>query len=90
VTSGATVDCTPTPNAPGAVEYESRFPGATFVTVNTQVALFATPAVTLTVSVIVVLLWTVPALARATSVVTQPVRASVAVDEKPPPVTVIG
>lgn len=36
------------------------------------------------------LLWTVPALARATSVVPQPERASVAVDEKPPPVTVIG
>jgi hypothetical protein len=39
VMSGATVDCTPTPNAPGAVENESRFPGAALRTVSTQVAL---------------------------------------------------
>jgi hypothetical protein len=93
VTSGATVDCPPTPNAPAAVEYESRFPGAAFVTVSTQVALIAGLPVTTTVSVIVVAPVTVPVLSRVTrvaSVAPHALRASVALEAKPPPFTVIG
>jgi hypothetical protein len=91
VTVGATAEASPIPIAPVA-RYVAPLPGDVLVTVREHcsaavVAAAAAAALTDRVSVIVV--WLGVAVPRVTPAL-QPLRASVALEEKPLPVTVIG